>query len=72
MGKGRPKGGKSQAIPTLYPGKGGEGWSKGGRKVGKARQSPPLSQATGVKGGQRAVEGWEKPGKAHLYPRQRG
>ncbi|PQD94063.1 hypothetical protein CYL18_16455 [Pradoshia eiseniae] len=53
MGKGRSKGGKSQAIPTLISGNRCEGWSKGGRKVGKARQSPPFPQAKGVKGGQR-------------------
>ncbi len=43
---------------------------KGGRKVGEARQCPPFPQATGMKGGQRVAERWEKPGNAHPSPRQ--
>ena len=38
-------------MPTLYPYKGYEGWVKGGQKVGEARQSPPLSHASGMKDG---------------------
>ncbi len=37
--------------------------------MGKARQSPPFAQATCRKGGIRVVEGWEKPGNAHPFPR---
>ncbi|WP_236636526.1 hypothetical protein, partial [Pradoshia eiseniae] len=40
-----PKDGESQAVPTLYPGKEGEGWEKGGRKAGEARELPPYAHA---------------------------
>ena len=65
------KGGRSQAIPTLAPGKGYEGWGKGGQKVGIVRESPPLPQATGIKGGGRVDKRWESSEKAHPMPMQR-
>ncbi|PQD95054.1 hypothetical protein CYL18_12060 [Pradoshia eiseniae] len=65
------KGGRSQANPTLAPGKGYEGWVKCGRKVGEARHHPPLPQAKGMKGGSSVVERWEKSGITHPCPRQR-
>ena len=37
--------------------------------MGEARQSSPLPQAKGVKGGKRVVERWEKPGSVHPMPR---
>ncbi|PQD97196.1 hypothetical protein CYL18_04810 [Pradoshia eiseniae] len=70
VGKGCPKGGKSQAMPTLCPGNRYERWGKGVRKVGEARQCPPFAQTTGRKGGNRVSEKWEKPGNAHPLPRQ--
>ena len=70
MVKGWTKGGESQVIPILCPCNGYEGWAKDRRKVGKARQSPPFSHATGRKGGQRMVKGWESSEKAHPMPIQ--
>ena len=63
MGKGWPKGGRSQALPTLYPGEVGEGWEKGGQKVGIVRESPPNAQAKQVKDGKRVIEEWSKAGQ---------
>ena len=60
VGKVWEEDGKSQAMPTLFTGKRYEGWEKGVRKVGKARQCPPFAQATGMRGGKRVFERWEK------------
>ena len=59
LGKGWSKDGRSQANPTLAPGERYEGWEKGDRRMGEARQSPPLPQAMGMKDGERVDQGWE-------------
>ena len=48
----------------------GEGWEKGGRSVGEARQCPPFTHARGMKGGERVDEAWDKPGNARPSPMQ--
>ena len=62
--------GESQATPTLCPDNRYEGWGKDGRKAGKARQGPPYAHATCMKGGERVVERWGKPGNPHPMPMQ--
>ena len=57
MGKGWTKHGRSQAIPTLHPCKGYEGWEKSGRKVEIVREGPPYTHTNGKKSG------------PNLYPR---
>ena len=64
MVKGWAKDGNRQAIPTLCPGNGVEGWTKGGRKVGIVRQSPPYAQAMG----DRVDKRWTKDGESQATP----
>ena len=58
-------------MSTLCPGNVYEGWGKGERKMGKARQCPAYAQATGRKGGKRVDERWESSEKAQPMPMQR-
>ena len=55
------KGGRK---PTQYPYNVGEGWEKGGPRVGKARQGPPNAHTMWGKDGQSMDQRWatsEKP-----------
>ena len=45
-----------------------EGWEKGGRSVGLARQCPPFTHARGMKDGKKVVKEWDRQRKPTLHP----